>query len=250
MMNGQPQTPSPTPPPGRGGVPWFHLVFLALIVLTGLAGGLLMWLSQHRKPAAAPQISFEAAQQASPLPIYATLREILAAPERLGAETSTASLKGKVWTAAYTYSRCPRGCLGVAGTMLKLRDEFGGDPRFHQVSIAVAPEIDTPAALKEFAQASGVRETDAWWFLSGEPKPLRDFLTYQVGFAQTIKVPEPERLSEFDLYEHDLRIALIDAVGRVRGYYEVQNPDHATADLHLERLRDDIRRLLAEPAAE
>lgn len=248
-MNGQPQPPSPTPPPSRGGVPWFHLVFLALIVLTGLAGGLLMWLSQHRQPAT-PQISFEAAQQAATLPIYATLREVLTAPERLGSEASTASLKGKVWTAAYTYSRCPRGCLGVVGAMLKLRDEFGGDPRFHQASLAVAPEIDTPAALKEFAQASGVRETDAWWFLSGEPKPLRDFLTYQVGFAQTIEVPEPERLSEFDLYEHDLRIALIDALGRIRGYYEVQNPDHATASLHLERLRHDIRRLLAEAEGE
>lgn len=247
-MNGQPEMPSPTPPPPRAGVPWFHLVFLALIALTGLAGGLLMWLSKQRKPA--PQISFEMAQQAAPLPIYATLREVLAAPERLGAEASTASLKGSVWTVAYTYSRCPRGCLGVVGSMLKLRDEFGSAPRFRQVSIAVAPEIDTPEALKTFAQASGVRETDGWWFLSGKKKPLRDFLTYQVGFAQTIDVPEPERLSEFDLYEHDLRIALIDTQGRVRGYYEVQNPDRAAAEIHLDRLRQDIRRLLNEAATE
>ena len=38
----------------------------------------------------------------------------------------------------------------------------------------------------------------------------------------------------------------IDSHGRLRGFYEIQNPDPDTAALHLERLRADIRRLLAE----
>ena len=41
-------------------------------------------------------------------------------------------------------------------------------------------------------------------------------------------------------------MALIDTEGRLRGYYEVQNEDAPTAQLHQERLRADIRRLLEE----
>jgi protein SCO1/2 len=159
---------------------------------------------------------------------------------------TTTALRGKVWVAAYTYTRCPRGCLGVVATMLKLRDEFSSEPRFHQVSVAVDPAYDTPEILKNFAAAAGINDTDAWWFLSGEQSSLRSFVTNQLGFAQTIEIPPAERLSEFDTLGHDLRMALIDTEGRLRGYYEVQNEDAPTAQLHQERLRADIRRLLAE----
>lgn len=237
--------PSPAPPPTRAALPWVHWVFLVLITLTGLAAGILMWLSSQR-----PQLVVEPPAPHDPrseLPVYATLRQALNAPERSGQNVSTTDLRGKVWVLGYTYTRCPRGCLGVVGTMLKLRDEFGSNPRFHQVSIAVDPAHDTSDVLKNFATAAGIKDTDPWWFLGGPPTPLRDFVTHQIGFAQTIDIPPAERLSEFDLFAHDLRLALIDAQGRLRGYYEVQNEDLPTADLHVERLRGDIRRLLDEP---
>jgi protein SCO1/2 len=236
--------PSPDPPPAtpgapgpRPGLPWIHWVFLGLITLTGLAGGLLMWLSSQRpEPAPAP----------APLPVYATLRQALTATERSGRTVSTNDLRGKVWVLGYTYTRCPRGCLGVISTMLKLRDEFGANPRFHQVSVAVDPRHDTPEVLGNFAAAAGIRESDGWWFLGGAAPALQEFVTHQIGFAQTVEIPPAERLSEFDLYAHDLRLALVDAEGRLRGYYEVQNVDAPTAELHIDRLRADIRRLLEE----
>jgi hypothetical protein len=43
-----------------------------------------------------------------------------------------------------------------------------------------------------------------------------------------------------------LRVGLIDGDGRLRGFYEIQNSDPGTAALHLDRLRADIRKLLAE----
>lgn len=235
--------PSPAPPPGRAGLPWFHLVFLGLITLTGLVGGLLMWLSSQR-----PAIVVESSTSAVPeaLPVYATLRHALSAPDRSGQILTTTALRGKVWVLGHTYTRCPRGCLGVISTMLKLRDEFAAEPRFHQVSVAVDPAHDTPAVLDAFATAAGIQASDAWWFLSGDSTPLRDFVTNQIGFAQTLEIPPAERLSEFDLYAHDLRLALVDTQGRLRGYYEVQNEDGPTAAFHIERLRADIRRLLAE----
>jgi len=234
----------PAAPPPRPAIPAIHLVFLALISLTGLAGGLLMWISSQR-PAITTEIT--ARTPAADLPVYATVRHALTAPERLGSTVTTNELRGKIWVLGYTYTRCPRGCLGVIGTMLQLRDEFGSNPNFHLVSIAVDPDHDTPDALKSFAAAADIKDTDPWWFLSGEASPLRDFVTHQIGFAQTIDIPPAERLSQFDLFAHDLRLALIDDQGRIRGYYEVQNEDTPTASLHIERLRADIRKLLATP---
>lgn len=230
----------PVAPP-RPGLPWFHYAFLTLLVLTGCAAAALMWLSSKRPPAA-PAVEMSA----PPLPVYGKISAPLTTEERMGRTVSTTALQGKVWLAAYTYSRCPHGCLGVVAHMLGLRDEFGSRPDFHLVSVAVGPEIDTAENLRAFASASGVNDTDPWWFLSGNREALRDFMTFQLGLAPTIDTPEEERLSEFDLFEHDLRVVLIDRDSRIRGYYEVQNPDAATAALHLERLRADVRRLLDE----
>lgn len=237
---------TPVPPmgpviPPRPGIPTIHLVFLALIALTGLAGGLLMWISSQKPPVT---VEITPPNPATELPVYATIRHALTAPERLGSTVTTNELRGKIWVLGYTYTRCPRGCLGVVSTMLKLRDEFASHPNFHLVSVAVDPGHDTPDVLKQFAAAADIKDTDPWWFLSGNPATLRDFVTHQIGFAQTIDVPPAERLSPFDLFAHDLRLALVDDQGRVRGYYEVQNEDDPTARLHIERLRSDIRKLL------
>ena len=204
-----------------------------------------MWISsQHPRVAVEITPPAPAAQE---LPVYATIRHALTATERLGQTVTTTQLQGKIWVLGYTYTRCPRGCLGVVSTMLKLRSDFGAHPKFHLVSIAVDPAHDTPDVLKQFAAAAEIKDSDPWWFLSGDPAPLRDFVTHQIGFAQTIDIPPAERLSEFDLFAHDLRLALIDGQGRVRGYYEVQNEDGPTAALHIQRLHADIRKLLGSP---
>lgn len=245
-QTGPPPSVDPFEPPSRrGGLPWFHYLFLTLLVLSGLAAAALMWLSRFRE-ASGPSATAPPQWSAPPLPVYGKITEPLTAEERSGRTVSTESLRGKVWLAAYTYSRCPHGCLGVVAHMLGLRDEFGAHEKFHMISVAVGPEIDTPGNLQAFAAASGVKESDPWWFLSGERQPLRDFMTRQLGLAPTIDTPLEERLSEFDLFEHDLRVALIDGETRIRGYYEVQNTDAPTAALHLERLRADVRRLLEE----
>ncbi len=195
-----------------------------------------MWLASHR--------TARGGGGDAPLPVLATITKPLVAVERSGQQVSTDSLKGKVWTVGYTYTRCPHGCLGVVADMISLRDEFGKNPDYFQVSVAVGPEIDTQEVLKSFAEASGIAAGDPWWFISGDKLGNGRFMTQQVGFEPTIETPFAERLNEFDLYTHDLRIALVDREGRVRGYYPVRTPDPATAALHLANLRRDIKRLL------
>jgi cytochrome oxidase Cu insertion factor (SCO1/SenC/PrrC family) len=130
--------------------------------------------------------------------------------------------------------------------MVDLHKEFGANPRFHQVSISITPEFDTPDVLNTFMAGQGITPQDPWWFLTGDQTRLRGFMTDQLRFNPCVDNPPDQRQTEFDLVQHDLRIGLIDGEGRLRGFYEVQNPDPPTAAFHLERLRTDIRRLLAE----
>ena len=168
-------------------------------------------------------------------------------PERLGSQVSWADLKGKVVVAAYTYSRCPHGCSGVAVHMLKVRDAFAENPNLHLVSVAAYPEVDTVEALKSFAAGIGVKDSDPWWWVSGDRKKIWAFMSDQLRLMPSREVPEAERLSPNDVVEHDLRAVLIDKRGQIRGLYPVMDTHIEIAEVALKRLITDVGRLLSEP---
>ncbi len=168
-------------------------------------------------------------------------------PERLGTDVSWADLKGKVVVAAYAYSRCPHGCSGVVVHMLKLRDAFPGNPNLHLVSVAAYPELDTPASLKTFAAGLGVKDSDPWWWISGDRLKIWAFMTDQLKFLPSREVPEKDRLSPDDVVEHDLRAVLIDKQGQIRGLYPVMDSRIEIAEVALKRLIQDVDRLIQVP---
>lgn len=182
----------------------------------------------------------------APLPVTGAVRPGFKATERSGIEVGWDDLKGKVVVGAYVFTRCPHGCIGVAAQMLKLRTEFGSRPDFQLVSVAVWPKLDDAPTLKAFADGIGVRPQDPWWFLTGDRNALWAFMTDSLGLAPTREVPEADRLSPEDVVEHDLRAALVDKQGRVRGHYAVMHPYREVADRDWERLQKDIHLLLAE----
>jgi cytochrome oxidase Cu insertion factor (SCO1/SenC/PrrC family) len=84
------------------------------------------------------------------------LSEPFSALDRSGEQKDLAALEGKAVVLAYTYTRCPHGCAGVAAQMLKIRDAFAGRAEVHLVSLAVWPEIDSAPVLQAFAESIGV----------------------------------------------------------------------------------------------
>jgi len=183
------------------------------------------------------------------LPIHSIITHDLAAIERSGQTVHFSDLKGKVLTCAYIYTVCPHGCAAVIGQMQKLQQSFGTRDDFHQVSISVIPERDTASFLASYAQGLGLTPADPWWFLSGEEKPLHDFMTQELRLEPAKTIPEDERVNPLDLAEHDLRIVLIDRKGRVRGYYSVFHPQSEIAALMCDQLFKDTQRLLNDPEA-
>ncbi len=121
-----------------------------------------------------PQDAFRPAPKEPPLP------EIAPAPaftltSQDGAQVSLADFRGRVVAVTFIYTLCTDTCPVLTPMMSFVQDRLGPDfgARVAFVSITVDPERDTPAALKEYAQAFGA-DLGGWAFLTGAPEAIRE----------------------------------------------------------------------------
>jgi len=153
-----------------------------------------------------------------------------------------AQLAGKVWIADFVFTSCADACPRLTEKMKRLQDrlippEQGGLVRL--LSISVDPERDTPEKLRDYGKAFGARE-DLWPFLTGSQLEVER--TVVKGFHVAMaKMPLPkEGLTKeqtdnalqgeaFDIM-HGERLVLVDKLGRIRGYYDADEPDKVLHD--------------------
>lgn len=178
------------------------------------------------------------------LPMVSHLENNLALKERSGKTVELKDLKGKVLVACWVYTHCPRGCPGVVGEMLRLHKDLGADPNLHFLSFSVDP-ADTPESMRTFTEHFNIKG-DNWWFLTGPKEEVRPYMTHYFRFNDVQEVPEAERMSPDDKFVHDMRVALVDSAGNVRGLYDIGSPDPASAKFFQEKIRQDIKYLLDE----
>ena len=169
------------------------------------------------------------------------LSKNLVVTEKSGKTVELKELRGKVLVASFLFSRCPSGCAGIQAEIGNIAREFSGNEDGLQfLSFSLDPEHDTPEVLQQFAS---LHQLDApnWWFLTGDPEALHSYMVNQFKFQAPVLKKEEERLYPGDLYNHDMRVALVDHLGNVRGYYPI-----LVAEIHKENLRADLKRLLKE----
>lgn len=158
--------------------------------------------------------------------------------DRHGSTVTRDDLLGEPWVADLVFTRCVLVCPVMSGKMAILDRELprGGDgePAVRLVSITVDPEHDRPPVLQEYAERFDASER--WLFLTGERRDIVALATdgLRLGFD-----PEPrvEPLEPGDNIAHSTRFVLVDAEGRVRGYYETTEADE------LDLLRRDLAAL-------
>lgn len=142
-------------------------------------------------------------------------------------------LRGHVWIGNAIFTNCPSVCPLMTAQMANLtrRLEDLGD-RVHFVSFSVDPEHDTPARMREYAEA---HEADfaRWHFLTGERPALEAAI--EGGLRIPMGAPEPGG----DI-GHGTHFVLVDQRGRHRGFYRTEGAG-------LENLAQDAR-LLATPS--
>lgn len=149
-----------------------------------------------------------------PPPILAVLPDFhltAVSAGRPAAGLTLAELKGRPWVAGFVFTRCAGPCPAITAAMAGLQKSL--PPRFGLLSVSVDPAYDTPAVLEKYAAKFGA-DPSRWLFATGSPAVIADLLIggFKVPFSGATVT-------------HTTRLVLIDAEGRVRGYFDSETAD-------------------------
>jgi protein SCO1/2 len=170
---------------------------------------------------------FAAQDAGGPLPILGEVPDF-AFTERSGKPAGRKDLLGRIWVADFIFTSCAGTCPVMSMHMAAVQGGLREVPGATCVSFSVDPERDTLDALKAYADRFSA-QPDRWWFLRG---PQAEVVTLQhEGFKMGHST---------DPFIHSERFALVDARGRIRGWY------HGTEAEPVARLVADARRLAKE----
>jgi protein SCO1 len=149
-----------------------------------------------------------------------------------GTPATLRELRGKVVAVTFIYTSCPDVCPMLTDKMARVQDELGADfgSKVAFLSISVDPEHDTPAVLKEYAEALGAKR-EGWSFLTGTPAAVRE-VAHRYGVAVG-----PAADGQVD---HTLLTTLVDRQGVMRVQYLGYRFDE-------EEFRHDLQDLVNEP---
>ena len=135
--------------------------------------------------------------------------------ERSGKEVSKADLKGKVWVAAFVFTRCSGPCPRVSATMAKLQSQLAEVPDARLVTFTVDPAHDTPEVLSRYAE-NFQADPERWLFLTGDESKIHEIV--KDGFAIDRRV-NPEAVAG-ESVEHGTWLVLVDRDGDIVAHYD------------------------------
>ena len=143
-----------------------------------------------------------------------------------GKPDTAQTLRGKIWAAAFMFTRCPTVCPRITRRMRDLqqaaaREELG----LELVSFSVDPEHDTPAVLSAYAKQHGA-DLKSWRFLTGDLEVVRR--TSEQGFKLALDGKATEGAEHFGLF-HGSHLVLVDGAGKIRGYYRTSEDEQMAA---------------------
>lgn len=165
-----------------------------------------------------------------------------------GKTITNKSYEGKVYVVEFFFTTCPSICPIMNQKMLKIQEEFFGNPDFGIASISITPEIDTPEVLKTYAQNKGIQHRH-WNLLTGK----EDDVVYALA-NNGFKLYAGKGDADHGGFEHSGLFALVDKEGFIRSRKdEYGNPimyyraleENGFPD-QIQELKEDIKILLNE----
>ena len=139
---------------------------------------------------------------------------------------------GKIYVADFFFTTCPTICPVMKKEMLRVYEQFKGDPNFRILSHSIDPSHDTQAVLKDYADKLGVPDAATWNFLTGDQEKI--FEIGQTSYLTTTMADDMEPGG----FLHSGAFLLVDQQGRIRGVYDGTKTDQ------VDRLLADILKLL------
>ena len=141
-------------------------------------------------------------------------------------------MAGKIYVADFFFTSCPTICPVMKKEMLRVYEQFKGDPNFRILSHSIDPSHDTQAVLKDYAEKLGVPDAATWNFLTGDQEKI--FEIGQTSYLTTTMADDMEPGG----FLHSGAFLLVDQQGRIRGVYDGTKTDQ------VDRLLADIPKLL------
>ncbi len=152
----------------------------------------------------------------------------------------------KVYVVEFFFASCPTICPKMLKSMLKIQDEFYGNPNFGIASITIDPKRDTSERLKRYTEEHNITLKN-WHFLTGEIDAI--YKLSNKGF----RLYAGENAEAEGGFEHSGLFALIDKDGYIRSRTvttgESENPIKFYDGLdakQVQMLKEDIAILLKE----
>lgn len=176
-------------------------------------------------------------------PDLATIGEVpsFSFMDQNGKSITNADYKGKVYIVEFFFTSCPTICPIMNRNMVKIQDEFYGNPNFGVASFSIDPKKDTPEVLKKYADEFGVTHPN-WHLMTGDREEI--YALANKGFNLYVGI-NPEVEGNF---EHSGYFALVDQEGKIRSRKdEFGNPIiyyNGLEDEELQLLKEDIKKLL------
>ena len=138
-----------------------------------------------------------------------------------GAPRGLADFAGEPWLFMSFFTRCAGPCPQMTLQMQVAQAELKGVP-CALVSLSVDPGHDTPEVLSAYA-SDWEADTERWTFLTGEEDEV--YRLMRESFSLGV-----ERLREEDIdmgmqVTHATRLVVVDAEGRIRGYYDGESEE-------------------------
>ncbi len=147
---------------------------------------------------------------------------------------SAETLRGKVWVAAFFFTRCPSICPRITRRMRALQVAAAQKAQtLALVSFSVDPENDTPPALLAYAQRFDA-DLKNWSFLTGDSEVIKR--TVVDGFKLALD-GKADPAAENGGIIHGSHLVLVDRTLAIRGYYRTDDEDD------MARLLEDAGRL-------
>lgn len=161
-----------------------------------------------------------------PLPVLGTLPPF-ELTDQDGKPFGSNELRGQVWVANFIFTRCPTICPKFSAQMAQVQHRARNlGTALHLVSFSVDPTYDTPERLRAYGQRFQASPR-MWTFVTGDPQAIKQTVVDGLKISLGREGPDDDFLSIF----HGTHFVLVDAEGKIRGYYDSTQPGAVDAVL-------------------
>jgi protein SCO1/2 len=142
---------------------------------------------------------------------------------------------GKVYITDFFFATCPSICPKMQSELLRVYEQFKGEPNVLFLSHTIDPAHDSIPVLRDYAQRLGIQDASRWHFATAPHDTI-------FALARAYMTGAEKDSTVVGGYAHSGTFALVDSKRRIRGVYDGMEKSQVDQLIH------DLPILLKEEA--